>query len=312
VVLITETSNQTSVTAAQAEMRTMEAAIAWAEQDAAVSQARLREAQANSAKAQADVARYKALADKDEIPRQIYDQSVATAQALIAAVDSARAAVDASGKLVEQRRAQLAQAESRLTEATRNGPLQVAASRANVAAKEADALAARAQVEGAMIGLANTKVYSAVSGIVTKRNVEVGNHVQPGQQLFQVAQVDDVWVTANFKETQLDHMLPGRPATIRVDAFPDHDFRGHVVSVQPGSGTAFSLLPPENATGNYVKIVQRVPVKIALDNPSPDVALGPGMSVAPTVRSILSRPSTTASKNGSPSLLAKAMSALSA
>ena len=280
---ITETSNQTGIASAQAEVRTAEAAIAWAEQDSAVAQARLREAQANSAKAQADVARYKALADKDEIPRQIYDQSTATAQALNAAVDSARAAVDASHKLVDQRRAQLAEAQSHLTELTRNGPLQLAAIRANVAAKQADAQAAQAQVDGAEIGLAYTKVFSPVSGIVTKRNVEIGNHVQPGQMLFQVAQIDDLWVTANFKETQLKHMRAGQKATISVDAF-GQDFSGYVDSMPAATGTVTSLLPPENASGNFVKVVQRLPVRLRFHKNQPGLdRLRPGMSVEPKV-----------------------------
>ena len=110
-----------------------------------------------------------------------------------------------------------------------------------------------------------------------------GEYAQTGTSLAMFVP-DKVWVTANFKETALDHMRPGDPVTLRIDAYPERQIRGHVASVQPGSGTAFSLLPPENATGNYVKIVQRVPVKIELDNPPQDVALGPGMSVVPTVR----------------------------
>lgn len=282
-VQITETTSQTSIAAAQAAIRTGEAAIAWAEQDSAVAAARLREAQANYAKAQADVARYKALADKDEIPRQVYDQSVATSQALNAAVDSARAAVDASKKLVDQRRAQVAESESRLTEVTRNAPLQLAVRRANVASKQADVQAARAQAESAMIALADTKIIAAISGIVTKRNVEIGNHVQPGQQLFQVAQIDDLWVTANFKETELKRIRMGQKATISVDAF-GQEFRGYVESLPAATGTVTSLLPPENASGNFVKVVQRLPVRLRFDkNQAGLERLRPGMSVEPKV-----------------------------
>ena len=282
-VQITETSNQSNISETEAEIRTAQAAIAGAEQDAVVNQARLREAQANSAKAQADEARYKALADKDEIPRQVYDQSVATAQALSAAVDSARAAVDASQKLVDQRRAQLSQIESRLNEFTRNGPLQVAASRANVAAKQADARAARAEVETAQIGLFNTKIFTLVGGVVTKRNAELGNVVQPGQMLFQVAQIDDLWVTANFKETQLKRIHPGQKATISVDAF-GQDFSGYVESMPAATGGVTSLLPPENASGNFVKVVQRLPMRLRFNKNQPGLdRLRPGMSVEPKI-----------------------------
>jgi membrane fusion protein (multidrug efflux system) len=140
----------------------------------------------------------------------------------------------------------------------------------------------RAALEQAELNLQYTKVIAPVSGEVNK-TVVVGNNVQPGQVMLNVVPLDEVWITANFKETQLDLMRPGQPVDIAIDAYPGRTFKGHVDSVQTGSGTAFSLLPAENATGNYVKIVQRVPVKIEFDKP-PDVLLGPGMSVVPTVK----------------------------
>jgi membrane fusion protein (multidrug efflux system) len=154
------------------------------------------------------------------------------------------------------------------------------AQRGTAAANLAQAIAQRDQ---ASLNLSYTTVVAAQPGRVVQLGAAVGQYVQPGTALTMFVP-DDIWVTANFKEIQLDQMRPGQPVTLHIDAYPDHTIRGHVASIQPGSGTAFSLLPAENATGNYVKIVQRVPVKIVLDNPPADVALGPGMSVEPSVR----------------------------
>lgn len=281
---ITETSSETNISTAQADVATADAAVAGAERDYVVSQGRLREAEANNAKAQDDVARYKGLVGKDEIPRQIYDQAVSTSNATAAAVDSSRAAMEASQKMVDQKRAQLAQSRSRLAEADRNAPHQVAIVRANVAAKQADAQVARTRVEQAELNLSYTKIFAPVSGVVTKRNVEVGNHVQPGQQLFLVAQLDDLWITANFKETQLHHMHPGQRVAISIDAY-DQKLNGYLDSMPGATGTITSLLPPENASGNYVKVVQRLPVRIRFDkNQSGLDRLRPGMSVVPKVQ----------------------------
>ena len=136
----------------------------------------------------------------------------------------------------------------------------------------------------AELNLSYTKIYAAESGRITRKSVEAGNYVQVGQTLLSIVP-DNVWVVANFKENQLGHMRPGQPATIRIDAYPDKIFKGHVESIQAGSGARFSLLPPENATGNYVKVVQRVPVKILIDEPpDPHHVLGPGLSVLPEVK----------------------------
>lgn len=281
---ITEVSSQTNILSAQADVATADAGVAWAERDLVAAQARLREAEANYAKAQEDVARYKALVDKDEVPRQTYDQAVSSVRALQAAVDSNRAATEASQKLVDQRRAQMAQVESRLAEANRNAPQQLAVSRANVAARQADTQVARTRVEQAALNLTYTKIYAPVSGVITKRNVEVGNRVQPGQQLFLIAQLDDLWVTADFKETQLQHMHPGQHATISVDAY-GQTYQGYVESMPGATGTITSLLPPENASGNYVKVVQRLPVRIRFDKNQKEIErLRPGMSVEPKVQ----------------------------
>jgi membrane fusion protein, multidrug efflux system len=278
-----ETSSQASIETTRADVATADAAVAWAERDYLAAQGRLREAQANDAKARDDVARYKELIGKDEVPRQIYDQAVASANATAAAVETARASAEASEKLVDQRKAQLAQSQSRLEEAGVNAPHQREISVANVAAKTADALVARTKVEQAQLNLSYTKIYAPVSGVVAKRSVETGNRVQPGQQLFLVSQLDDLWVTANFKETQLKHIRPGQRVTISVDAF-SQQLSGYIESMPAASGPIMSLLPPENATGNYVKVVQRLPVRIRFDKNQKGLdLLRPGMSVVPKV-----------------------------
>lgn len=280
---IIENTNETGILAAEADVANAEAAVALAERDYAATQARLREAEANATKAQADVDRYKALVDKDEVPRQVYDQAVASANGLAAAVDSARATAEAAQKAVEQKSAQRTETATRLMEAQMNAPHEVAIRRANVAAKQADAQVAQTRVNLAQLNLSYTKIDAPVSGVVSKRNVEIGNHVQPGQQLFLIAQIDDLWVTANFKETQLRRIRPNQKVTISVDAF-GQKFHGYVESMPAATGTVTSLLPPENASGNYVKVVQRLPVRIRFDNNQAGLdRLRPGMSVEPTV-----------------------------
>jgi membrane fusion protein, multidrug efflux system len=179
----------------------------------------------------------------------------------------------------QQQEAAVRSSEAALTAAVR----QLAALKAQHDSAEAALQQAVAQRDQARLNLSYTTVTAAEPGRIVQLSVGVGAYASVGTGLAMFVP-DDIWVTANFKETQLDHMRPGQRAAIDLDAYPDRSFRGHVASVQPGSGTAFSLLPAENATGNYVKIVQRVPVKIIIDNPPADVALGPGMSVEPTVR----------------------------
>ena len=180
---------------------------------------------------------------------------------------------------LHQQQAALASAQATLKLAQR----QVEALKAQRNSAVANLAQAKAQRDQAQLNLSYTTVTAAQPGRVVNLGAAVGQFVQPGTSLTMFVP-DEIWVTANFKEIQLDHMRPGDPATLEIDAYPGRAIRGHVDSVQPGSGTAFSLLPAQNATGNYVKIVQRVPVKIVMDNPPSDVALGPGMSVVPTVR----------------------------
>jgi membrane fusion protein, multidrug efflux system len=290
---ITQVNSETSISTAQAQLDTQQAALAAAEQDLAAarervaqSQAELREAEANNVKAQADLERYRTLVDKDEIPRTQFDQIVANSKAQAAGVDSAqaivavnRASVESAQRIVQEKQAQVAEARSRLAQSDRTAPQQVAVSQATLKSKEAQANVARAGVDKAQLNLSYTQIVAPVSGIVAKRSAEVGATVQPGQQLFTVAQTGDIWITANFKETQLEHMRPGQKVKIHVDAF-DQDFNGYVETMPAASGSVMSLLPPENATGNFVKVVQRLPVRIRFKNgQDPDRRLRPGMSV---------------------------------
>jgi len=280
---ITQTTTATTSSMMLAEVHTAEAAVAAAESEQAAALARLREAEANNAKAQADVARYKLLVDKDEIPRQQYDQVVATAKALEASVESNRASAESARKIVDQRRAQVEEAKTRLTQVAENAPQQLAISHANLNSRQAGAQMAKAQLDRALLDLSYTRIVSPISGIVSKRAAEVGNRVQPGQQLFMIAQTSDLWVTANFKETQLRRIRPGLPVTIEVDAFKQK-FDGYVESMPAATGAISSLLPPENATGNYVKVVQRMPTRIRFKQGQAGLErLRPGMSVVPTV-----------------------------
>jgi membrane fusion protein, multidrug efflux system len=294
---ITQTTSETNISTGQAQVQTSEAAVSSAEHDAAAAlgrqreaEAEVRQAEANSAKAQADLARYQALVAKDEIPRTQFDQIVAAAKAQSAAVESAQAAVEAyraaaqsSARMVDQRKSQLAEASSRLAQSNSNAPRQLAMSRANLRSKQALAAVANSRVERALLDISYTKIVAPVSGVVGKRSVEIGSTVQPGQQLFTIAQIDDLWVTANFKETQLRRMEPGLRVEIKVDAF-GQTFGGFVESMPGASGSITSLLPPENATGNFVKVVQRLPVRIRFDkNQSGVDRLRPGMSVEPKV-----------------------------
>lgn len=281
---ISETTARASVSTAQADVINAEAAIAEAERDAEAAAAKVREAEANNAKAQADLARYKMLVDKDEVSRQEYDQAVAAANATAATVQSYRASASAARHVIDQRNAQLAQSRSRLGETSANAPRQVDVRVANVAVRRTNVEAARAQLEQALLNLSYCKIVAPVSGIVTRKSAEVGQRVSPGQQLLYVVQTGDLWVTANFKETQLSHIRPGQPASLKVDAL-QRTFDGYVESISGATGARTSLLPPENATGNFVKVVQRLPVRLRFKAGQTDLErLRPGMSVTPKVK----------------------------
>jgi membrane fusion protein, multidrug efflux system len=274
------TSSQTS--SAQADVDNANAGIAAARQQYSAGKAQLVEAEANNLKAQNDLVRYKQLVDKQEVSQQQYDQAVAAANAGAAAVDAARASASAAEHQVQQAQSKLAQAQANLRAAA-TGPQQVATiqSRAQSALAQADLK--KAALEQAELNLHYTVIAAPVNGVVTNRTVEVGQNVSIGQELMKVINLDDIWVTANFKETQLKQMQVGQKATIHVDT-NGKDYKGHVQSVAGASGAITSLLPPENATGNYVKVVQRIPVKITFDpGETKEHVLRPGMSVEPKV-----------------------------
>jgi membrane fusion protein (multidrug efflux system) len=192
--------------------------------------------------------------------------------------------LDAAVQTVDQRRAQLAQSETKLDQYRRNAPQQLAIRRATVQSNQASAKSARAQVEAAQLKLSYAKITAPVSGIVMKRSAEIGSHISAGQQLMQIAQIGDMWVTANFKETQLRSIHPNQTASIHVDALKK-EFEGYVETIGGSTGSVASVLPPENATGNYVKVVQRIPVRIRFKpNQEGLDRLRPGMSVEPDVR----------------------------
>jgi membrane fusion protein, multidrug efflux system len=245
--------------------------------------AQVAAAAAEATRAKADDQRYERLLEYRAVSRQERDNAVAGNSAAVANLDAAQQAQQAASDNLHRAESQLGEAKARLASA-RVAPSQVAYSRSQVDTSAAEIAQAEAQVRQAELNLSYTKIYAPESGRVTRKSVEPGSYVQVGQTLFSIVP-DRVWVVANFKETQLRYMRPGQPAMIKVDAYPDKTFKGHVDSIQAGSGAAFSLLPPENATGNYVKVVQRVPVKIVFDQPlDPAHPLGPGMSVEPEVK----------------------------
>jgi membrane fusion protein (multidrug efflux system) len=226
--------------------------------------------------------RYKQLVDKQEISQQQYDQAVAAANGSAAAVDAARASASAAEQQVRQAQSKLAQAQANVRAAA-TGPQQVATFQSRAQSAEAQADLKKAALEQAQLNLQYTVIVAPVNGVVTNRTVEVGQNVSIGQELMRVINLDDIWVTANFKETQLKRMQVGQRATIHVDS-NGKDYKGHVQSIAGASGAITSLLPPENATGNYVKVVQRIPVKITFDpGETREHVLRPGMSVEPKV-----------------------------
>ena len=253
-------------------------------------QAKQREQEATAARAARDVERFRGLLAKDEISQQQFDTAQATADAARAAADSAHAQVleAEAGVLVAQ--SQLAQAETgqRQAEAAlrtaQTAPEQVKQISARADAAAAQVKQAKSALDQAELNLQYATLKAPVSGIVSRRTVEVGQVVQAGQPLLAIIPLEEVWVTANYKETQLTNMRPGQKATIKVDAYGGRSFTGKIDSIAAATGARFSMLPPENATGNFVKVVQRVPVKIVLDpGQNTDHELRPGMSVVPTV-----------------------------
>ena len=281
---ITQNESSTNITGAEADVANAQAAIGAAERDRESAAARLAEAEANAAKAKADLSRYTVLIKNEEVSQQEFDQVAATAKAQDATVDANRAAVASAGRTVEQRQAQLAQVQSRLAQVRTNAPSQLAIREANVQSMQANEQTAQAMLEQAELKLGYTKILAPAAGIILKRSAEVGERINAGQQLMMIAQIGDLWVTADFKETQMRNIHPGQSVRIHVDALRQ-DFEGYVETIGGSTGALASVLPPENATGNYVKVVQRIPVRLRFKpNQNGLDRLRPGMSVEPDVR----------------------------
>ena len=279
---ITTTSTTSQLSSAAADVMTARANLLAARQQIDAANAQLVQADANNVKAQNDLARYKQLVSKQEISQQQYDQAYAAAQASAAGVDAARSGVAAAQEQVRAAQGRVASAEANLRSAE-TAPQQVAAIRSRAQSALALVEQKKAELDAAKLNLLYTTVVSPVNGFVTNRTVEAGQNVQPGQEFMRVINLDDIWVTANFKETQLRNMRVNQPVTIHVDT-TGKDYKGHVNSIAGASGAITSLLPPENATGNFVKVVQRIPVKITFDRgETKEHVLRPGMSVEPKV-----------------------------
>jgi membrane fusion protein (multidrug efflux system) len=293
---ITEVSTSSGVRTATGGVEEAQAGIGIADRqiDAAraqlvAAQARLREKESTATKTTRDVERLKGLVAKDEVAQQQYDAAVAAAEAARASADAAKsdvAAADAAIAVAEQRvrqaRGSASQAQAAL-QATRTGPEQLQVSKARAAVANAHVQSASAALAQAELNLERTRILAPSSGVVSRKSVEAGQVVQPGQPLLALVSQGDNWITANFKETQLKDVRPGQRATVQVDAL-GRTYEGHVDSLAAATGARCSLLPPENATGNYVKVVQRVPVKIVIDaGQDPEHRLRPGMSVVPTI-----------------------------
>jgi membrane fusion protein (multidrug efflux system) len=282
---LTSVNTSTQLSSAQADVQNARATLAAAQAQFETAQATLRQAEANDLKAQDDVSRYKPLAAKDEVPQQIYTQAVDSEKATAAAVEAARSSADAAQQAVTGARSRVAQAQAALHYAETR-PQQISVQRSRAEAAEAQVEQAQAALEQAQLNLQYASVLAPVSGIVGQRTVQPGQNVSPGQQMMTIVPLDsqNIWVTADFKETQLTTMRPGQPVKIHVDAY-GRDYGGHILNIGGATGARYSLLPPENATGNYVKVVQRIPVKIVFEKgQDPNHLLRPGMSVEPKVK----------------------------
>jgi membrane fusion protein (multidrug efflux system) len=280
---ITRISNLNDLTSQRAEVVASQASLAAAQHDLDSARAKLKESQAVDERNQADFARYKTLYDDQIVSRSDFDHYKATAAAQTQTVAANQAAVASAQKTVEQRAAQLAEQRSKLQQTQSAAPLQVAIREANIKSQQANTEAAQAALEQSRLNLGYTSIVAPVSGLIAQRNAEVGARISKGQQLLMIVQTGDLWVTANFKETQLASMRPGQHVRMYVDALHD-DFDGTVESMPAVTGSRTSVLPPENATGNYVKVIQRLPVRIRINEGQKDMdKLRPGMSVEPKV-----------------------------
>ena len=271
------------------EVANKELAVAQAKLNSA--QAQVREAQANATKAARDLERMKQLVAKDEISQLQYDAAVGAADGARGAVESAEAGVVQAQQEIAAARARTSQSQADLqvaqaeAQGAKTAPQQVVITKSQVQSAEARVQLAKTSLDQAKLNLEYTSIKSTVAGIVSRKSVEAGQVVQPGQPLMAIVPQEEIWVTANFKETQLEEMHTGQGAAVSVDAFGGRVLNAHVDSISSATGAKFSLLPPENATGNYVKVVQRIPVKIVFDESEQvQQQLRPGMSVSVKIR----------------------------
>ncbi len=280
---ITVLNNTTSVSQQQSAVVNAEASLASAQHDYDNAVAMQQQAEATNIRAQADFQRYKTLYEKNEAAKADYDNYAAIAAGQVAAVKGSQASVASAQKMIEQRQAQLAEEKSKLEQSQKNAPRQVAIQEADLRSQVANEESAKAELQQAQLNLGYSHIVAPVAGITTQRSAEIGSHISSGQQLMMIVDIGDLWVTADFKETQLARMHPGQHVKLHVDAL-DHDFDGTIEAMPAITGSRSSVLPPENATGNYVKVVQRLPMRIRFSpGQSGMEKLRPGMSVEPTV-----------------------------
>ena len=283
---ITSTTVGTNVSTSASDVRGSADTVAQAEKQVEAAQARVIQANANAQKALDDVDRYTPLVQKDVISKQQYDTAVQAAAGAKASVVEAEANVLAAQNAVSNARARLAQAQAQSQQSVKNGPGQVRVEQSRATAAAAAVKQAEARVEQAKLNLSYTQIKAPIAGIVNKKNVEIGANLSVGQDLMTVIPLTDLWVTANFKETQLERMHACQVVTLKVDAYGGRKFSGRVTQIGGATGSMLSLFPPENATGNYVKVVQRIPVRVDFTNlqqEDGDYALRPGLSVTPEV-----------------------------
>jgi membrane fusion protein (multidrug efflux system) len=284
---VTSATAWSALDSSKAAIQNAEAGVKAAERNLESAKAVQLQAEVNAEKTDSDLVRASQLVAKEDISRQQYEHALAAAKANRAAVTSATAAVQADEQALHQAEGKLLQAKADLRSA-QTAPQQVSMARAKADAAIAQVDQRKAQLDQADLNLSYTVIRSPVTAIAGRKTVEVGQNVGIGQELVDVVPLDDVWVTANFKETQLQHMRAGQPVEVKVDAY-GRTWKGHVTNLGGGTGSVFSLLPPENATGNYVKVVQRVPVRIDFDRSqtqdfNAEGLLKPGLSVEPDVR----------------------------
>ena len=282
---ITTVNTGSNLTSADANVTGSAAAVEQAEQQLQAAHAHVGQVKANNIKAQADLERYKPLVEKDVISKQQFDAAVAAADAAKSALSDARHSEDAAKQAVNVAKEREKQAEAQLKFA-QTGPEQVAAQNARAKQAEAQVQQAQAQLDMAKLNLSYTRIVAPAAGIITRKSVEINQNVAPGQNLLMLVSLEGLWVTANFKETQLRHMFAGQAVEIDVDS-TGKTYHGKVTQIGGATGSVLSLFPPENATGNYVKVVQRVPVRIDftdLAQEDPNHELRPGLSVEPKVR----------------------------